>query len=245
MFVFLQNLRATLIPTIAVPVVLLGTFGVLAVAGLLDQHADHVRHGAGHRPAGRRCHRGGRKRRARHGRGGACRRARPPASRWTRSPARWSASRWCCRRCSCPMAFFSGSTGVIYRQFSITIVSAMVFVGAGRADPDAGLVRHRAQAGREGTSAASGAASSAGSTATFAGAVSATSTSGRGTESCRGTGRVMIIYRVVVADWRRCSMPPADVVPARRRPGPMLVTVHAPAGATQDAHGRRSQRQVE
>ena len=33
MYVFLQNLRATLIPTIAVPVVLLGTFGVLAAAG--------------------------------------------------------------------------------------------------------------------------------------------------------------------------------------------------------------------
>ncbi len=33
MFLFLQNLRATLIPTIAVPVVLLGTFGVLSIFG--------------------------------------------------------------------------------------------------------------------------------------------------------------------------------------------------------------------
>ncbi|RUV33504.1 hypothetical protein EOD29_32260, partial [Mesorhizobium sp. M1A.T.Ca.IN.004.03.1.1] len=33
LLVFLQNLRATLIPTIAVPVVLLGTFGVLAATG--------------------------------------------------------------------------------------------------------------------------------------------------------------------------------------------------------------------
>jgi multidrug efflux pump len=33
MFLFLQNLRATLIPTIAVPVVLLGTFGILAAFG--------------------------------------------------------------------------------------------------------------------------------------------------------------------------------------------------------------------
>jgi multidrug efflux pump len=33
MWLFLQNLRATLIPTVAVPVVLLGTFGVLAVCG--------------------------------------------------------------------------------------------------------------------------------------------------------------------------------------------------------------------
>jgi multidrug efflux pump len=33
MYLFLQNIRATLIPTIAVPVVLLGTFGVLAAVG--------------------------------------------------------------------------------------------------------------------------------------------------------------------------------------------------------------------
>ena len=33
MFLFLQNWRATLVPTIAVPVVLLGTFAVMAVAG--------------------------------------------------------------------------------------------------------------------------------------------------------------------------------------------------------------------
>src|SRR6185369_6121094 len=33
MFVFLQSWRATLIPAIAVPVVLLGTFGILAAAG--------------------------------------------------------------------------------------------------------------------------------------------------------------------------------------------------------------------
>src|SRR5690606_25787775 len=33
MYLFLQNFRATLIPTLAVPVVLLGTFGVLAALG--------------------------------------------------------------------------------------------------------------------------------------------------------------------------------------------------------------------
>ncbi|MCZ0445846.1 efflux RND transporter permease subunit, partial [Escherichia coli] len=33
MFLFLQNFRATIIPTLAVPVVLLGTFGVLAAFG--------------------------------------------------------------------------------------------------------------------------------------------------------------------------------------------------------------------
>ena len=33
MYLFMQNLRATLIPAIAVPVVLLGTFGILAAFG--------------------------------------------------------------------------------------------------------------------------------------------------------------------------------------------------------------------
>jgi multidrug efflux pump len=53
MYLFLQNIRATLIPTVAVPVVLLGTFGVLSAAGysinMLTMFAD----GAGDRPAGR------------------------------------------------------------------------------------------------------------------------------------------------------------------------------------------------
>src|SRR6202007_2526651 len=33
MYLFLQNLRATLIPTIAVPVVLLGTFAIMSAVG--------------------------------------------------------------------------------------------------------------------------------------------------------------------------------------------------------------------
>ncbi len=66
-----------------------------AGGGLFDQHADHVRHGAGGRHPGRRRHRRGRERRAHHGRGRACRRRRPPARRCRRSPAPSSASRWC------------------------------------------------------------------------------------------------------------------------------------------------------
>ena len=49
-----------------------------------------------------------------------------------------------------PMAFLNGSTGVIYRQFSITIVSAMVLSVIGRDRGDAGAVRDAAQAGEEG-----------------------------------------------------------------------------------------------
>ena len=43
MYLFLQNLRYTLIPTIVVPVALLGAFGVHARVRLLDQRADDVR----------------------------------------------------------------------------------------------------------------------------------------------------------------------------------------------------------
>lgn len=51
MYLFLQNFRATLIPTIAVPVVLMGTFSVLRLR-LQRQHLNHVRDGAGDRSAG-------------------------------------------------------------------------------------------------------------------------------------------------------------------------------------------------
>ena len=47
MFLFLQNFRYTIIPTIVVPVALLGTFATLLGSRVLDQCADHVRHGAG------------------------------------------------------------------------------------------------------------------------------------------------------------------------------------------------------
>ena len=71
MYLFLQNWRATLIPAIAVPVVLLGTFGLMAARGLHHQHPLDVRPGAGDRPPRRRRHRRGGERRARHDRGEA------------------------------------------------------------------------------------------------------------------------------------------------------------------------------
>ncbi len=70
MFLFLQHWRTTLIPAIAVPG---GPAGHLRRAGgvrLFDQHAHHVRAGAGDRPSGRRRHRRGGKRRAPHARRG-------------------------------------------------------------------------------------------------------------------------------------------------------------------------------
>jgi len=124
MFLFLQNLRATLIPTLAVPVVLLGTFGVLAAAGftintltmlamvlaiglLVDdaivvvENVERIMEEEGLSP-----------REATH-----------------KSMGQISGAligiALVLSAVFVPMAFFPGSTGVIYQQFSITIVSAM------------------------------------------------------------------------------------------------------------------------
>ncbi len=126
MYLFLQNFRATLIPAVAVPVVLLGTFGVLALFGysintltlfamvlaiglLVDdaivvvENVERIMRDEG-LPA----------------------REATEKNRWAKSPARWWRSPRCCRRYSCQWLFFGGSTGVIYRQFSVTIISAMM-----------------------------------------------------------------------------------------------------------------------
>ena len=125
MFLFLQNWRATLIPTIAVPVVLLGTFAILAVAGysintltlfgmvlaiglLVDDAIVVVEN---------------------------VERLIVTEHLSPKEAARKSMDEitgalvgiaLVLSAVFLPMAFFGGSTGVIYRQFSITIVSAMV-----------------------------------------------------------------------------------------------------------------------
>ncbi|MFT6339042.1 MAG: multidrug efflux pump [Alcanivorax sp.] len=125
MYLFLQNFRATLIPTIAVPVVLLGTFGVLAAFGfsintltmfgmvlaiglLVDdaivvvENVERVMHEEG----------------------------LPPKEATRKSMGQITGAlvgiALVLSAVFIPMAFFPGSTGAIYRQFSITIVSAMV-----------------------------------------------------------------------------------------------------------------------
>ncbi len=125
MYLFLQNFRATLIPTIAVPVVLLGTFGVLSVAGysintltmfamvlaiglLVDdaivvvENVERVMRETGASPKD------------------ATRESMGQISGALVGIALVLAAVFV------PMAFFGGSTGVIYRQFSVTIVAAMV-----------------------------------------------------------------------------------------------------------------------
>ena len=125
MFLFLQNWRATIIPTIAVPVVLLGTFGMLAATGfsinmltmfamvlaiglLVDdaivvvENVERVMREDG----------------------------TDPHTATVKSMGQITGAlvgiAMVLSAVFIPMAFFGGSTGVIYRQFSITIVSAMV-----------------------------------------------------------------------------------------------------------------------
>ncbi len=124
MYLFLQNFRATLIPTIAVPVVLLGTFGILAALGfsinmltmfamvlaiglLVDdaivvvENVERLMSEEGLDPLE------------------ATRKSMDQiTSALVGIGVILSAV-------FVPMAFLGGSTGVIYRQFSATIVSAM------------------------------------------------------------------------------------------------------------------------
>jgi multidrug efflux pump len=124
MLLFLQNWRATLIPTIAVPVVLLGTFGVLAVLGysintltmfslvlaiglLVDdaivvvENVERLMSEEGLTPKE------------------AARRSMREITGALIGIALVLAAVFV------PMAFFGGSQGVIYRQFSVTLVAAM------------------------------------------------------------------------------------------------------------------------
>src|SRR5450830_505800 len=125
MYLFLQNFRATLIPTMAVPVVLLGTFGilnafgysintltmfamVLAIGLLVDdaivvvENVERVMSEEGLSPL------------------------EATRKSMTQITGALVGIAMVLSAVFVPMAFFSGSTGVIYRQFSITIVSSMV-----------------------------------------------------------------------------------------------------------------------
>lgn len=124
MYLFLQNIRATLIPALAVPVVLLGTFGVLSALGytintltlfamvlaiglLVDdaivvvENVERIMSEEGLKA-----------------------RAATEKSMGEISGA-LVAIAVVLSAVFLPMAFFGGSTGVIYRQFSVTLISAM------------------------------------------------------------------------------------------------------------------------
>src|SRR5690606_13963496 len=124
MFLFLQNFRATLIPTIAVPVVLLGTMAVLLAMGfsikmltmfamvlaigllvddaiVVDENVERVMSEEGLSPVE------------------ATRKSMDQITGALVGIGLVLAAVFV------PMAFLEGSTGVIYRQFTATIVSAM------------------------------------------------------------------------------------------------------------------------
>lgn len=124
MYLFLQNFRATLIPTIAVPVVLLGTFAILSATGfsintltmfamvlaiglLVDdaivvvENVERVMSEEGLSPLEA---------------------TRKSMDQITGALVGIGLT---LSAVFVPMAFMAGSTGVIYRQFSITIVAAM------------------------------------------------------------------------------------------------------------------------
>jgi multidrug efflux pump len=126
MFVFLQSWRATLIPAIAVPVVLLGTFAVFYLAGfsintltmfglvlaiglLVDDAIVVVENVE----------------RLMHENPGMTPREATIESMKEIQVA-LVAIALVLSAVFLPMAFFGGSTGVIYRQFSLTIIAAMV-----------------------------------------------------------------------------------------------------------------------
>ncbi|HOS06128.1 MAG TPA: efflux RND transporter permease subunit [Syntrophorhabdaceae bacterium] len=125
MWLFMGNIRATLIPTIAVPVVLLGTFGTLGLFGfsinmltmfamvlsiglLVDdaivvvENVERIMREEG----------------------------LPPREATAKSMGQITSALigigLVLSAVFGPMAFFGGSTGVIYRQFSITIISSML-----------------------------------------------------------------------------------------------------------------------
>jgi multidrug efflux pump len=126
MFLFLQNLRATLIPTIVVPVALLGTFAsmlafgfsinvltmfgmVLAIGILVDdaivvvENVERIMSEEGLSPLDA---------------------TRKAMSQITGALIGISLV---LTAVFIPMAFFSGSVGTIYRQFSLSLVSSMIF----------------------------------------------------------------------------------------------------------------------
>jgi multidrug efflux pump len=125
MFLFLQDWRVTLIPALAVPVVLLGTFGVLAVFGysintltmfamvlaiglLVDdaivvvENVERIMNTEGLAPK------------------------QATILSMNEITGALIGIALVLSAVFLPMAFFGGSTGVIYRQFSVTIVSAMI-----------------------------------------------------------------------------------------------------------------------
>ena len=125
MLLFLQNWRSAIIPLIAVPVAIVGTFAVMAAHGLQPEQPDAVRPGAGDRHRRRRRHRRGRGGRASH-RARAVAARRDASRRWRRSPGRSIAVGLVLSAVFVPCAFITGIIGQFFRQFALTIAVSTV-----------------------------------------------------------------------------------------------------------------------
>ena len=145
-YLFLQNFRATIIPSLAVPVVLLGTFGVMAAFGFSINTLTMFGMVLAIGLLGGRCHRRGRKRGPRHAKRTGCLRARPPSRRWAEITGALIGVAAVLSAVFVPMAFFGGTVGAIYRQFSLTIVSAMIAFRRRGGGADARIVLHLSEA---------------------------------------------------------------------------------------------------
>ena len=80
-FLFLQSLRATIIPILAVPVSIIGTFIGMHLLGFSINMLTHVRPDPRDRAGGRRRHRRGRERRGEHDQARPVGRSRPRSRR--------------------------------------------------------------------------------------------------------------------------------------------------------------------
>ncbi|GAB1434966.1 efflux RND transporter permease subunit [Sphaerotilus sulfidivorans] len=235
MYLFMQSWRATLIPAITVPVVLLGTFGVLAVFGysinsltmfglvlaiglLVDdaivvvENVERVMAEEGLSPRE------------------ATRRSMQEITGALVGIALVLSAVFV------PMAFFGGSTGVIYRQFSITVVSAMLLSVAVAMSltpalcatllrplpPDAHHAPHRGLLGRF-----------------FGGFNRGFDRGTRGMTALTGTlvrrgGRMMLLYALIVAAMAfMYRQLPTSFLPAEDQ-GVLMVEVRLPSGATSE-----------
>lgn len=230
MYLFLQNFRATLIPTIAVPVVLLGTFAILSAFGysintltmfamvlaiglLVDdaivvvENVERVMQEEGLSPKE------------------ATRKSMGQIQSALVGIALVLSAVFI------PMAFFGGSTGAIYRQFSITIVSAMVlsvFVALILTPALCATMLKPVPKGSHGVQTG------------FFGWFNRTfeKSSHHYTDSVsrtlRGTGRYLLIYVLLVAGMALMFIRlPASFLPEEDQ-GVLLTMVQLPAGSTQE-----------
>ncbi|EPK6502829.1 efflux RND transporter permease subunit [Klebsiella aerogenes] len=229
MYLFLQNIRATLIPTIAVPVVLLGTFAVLAMfgysintltmfgmvlaIGLLVDDAIVVVENVERVMVEDKL---------------------SPVEATEKSMEQIQGAlvgiAMVLSAVFVPMAFFGGSTGAIYRQFSITIVSAMalsVLVALVLTPALCATMLKPSSADHHGKKGFFGWFN-----ARFDQSVNHYTNSVSGI--LRGTGRYLVIYLLIVIGMAVLFVRlPTSFLPDEDQ-GVFLTMVQLPAGATQE-----------